>query len=474
MVYRRMKMYQKVKNYCRKYHILEQGDRIVVGVSGGADSVCLLDMLCRMRDSDNLTIMAVHVHHGLRGNEADKDEIFTQQLCKQLEVPLFCFHEEVAERAKEEKMSLEEAGRKCRYERFEEIRQKTKSTKIAVAHHANDQAETVLFHLVRGSGIDGLAGILPVRERIIRPILCLTRKEVMDYLQERELSYRIDESNADLVYTRNKIRHQWIPMLEKMNPAVVQRIAKTASVIASATNYLHYQRDKVYRDVVIQTKMSRQIKINREVLRQEHSFMQAEVLRLAFAEVAGKKEDINAVHIEALQELLAADTGKKLSLPEKVTAWNEYEWLFLQKEVREKSVDFDYEFLEMGVYELSELGAKLYLEVINVQDNKIILKDTYKKMFDYDKIKGNLHIRNRESKDSLLLKETGGRKSLKRYMIDEKIPQKERDKIPVLADDEDVVWLIGYRIGAGYKVTPDTKRILIVKYEKRTKEKNNG
>lgn len=421
-------MYQKVKNYCEKNKLVQTGDRIVVGVSGGADSVCLLDLLCRMKESYQLTITAVHVHHGLRGASADEDEVFTKKLCEKLEVPLYCFHEEVKKRAEQEKISLEEAGRNCRYERLEEVRQTTNSTKIAVAHHANDQAETVLFHLVRGSGIEGLAGIRPIRGNIIRPMLCVTKKEVLQYLSERKLSYRIDESNDDLVYTRNQIRHTWIPMLEEMNPLAVQKIAKTASLVLSASSYLHSQCEKVYREVVTWQEMIGQCQIDRQALQKEHDFIQTEVLKMAFAQVACKKEDMSARHIESLQALLKANTGKKLSLPEKVTAWTEYNHLILQREKEEDIADVDYELLELGVYELPEFGATLYLEVRNVQDNKIISKDIYKKMFDYDKIKGDLHIRNRKKNDTVRLKEDGGRKSLKKYMIDEKIPQKDRKK----------------------------------------------
>ena len=170
-------MYHRVKKFCKQHHMFAKGSKIIVGVSGGPDSICLLDMLCRMREEEQITIIAVHIHHGIRGHTADRDEAFTKEFCQQKKVACYCFHETVEERAKKEKISIEEAGRLCRYERMEQVRVATKSDVIAVAHHENDQAETVLFHLVRGSGLEGLCGMLPKWDRIIRPLLCITREE---------------------------------------------------------------------------------------------------------------------------------------------------------------------------------------------------------------------------------------------------------------------------------------------------------
>ena len=180
-----MNMYKKIKQYCEKYSMLEQDSRVVVGISGGPDSVCLLDFLYELKKERNLSIYAVHVHHGLREKTADQDERFTRELCKRYNIPYYCFYENVKERAIREKRSVEEAGRLCRYERMEQVRKETKSGYIAVAHHANDQAETVLFHLIRGSGVEGLKGMLPKRAHIIRPFLNVTKQEILEQLQIR-------------------------------------------------------------------------------------------------------------------------------------------------------------------------------------------------------------------------------------------------------------------------------------------------
>lgn len=491
-------MYHRVKKYCKQHKMFERGSKIVVGVSGGPDSVCLLDMLCRMREEEEIQVLAVHIHHGLRGAFADRDEEFTKELCERLRVPYYCFHENVNERAKREKLSEEEAGRLCRYERMEQVRKETDANVIAVAHHENDQAETVLFHLVRGSGLEGLCGILPKRDRIIRPLLCLTREEVLFYLTKRNLSYQIDETNEEMIYTRNKIRNQWIPMFKEVNEEAVSHIGTTARLLQGATEFLKETCDKYYIQCVKEEK--RKIIIEEEKIKQYHWYMQLEVLRKAFIRIlemkqkkqGGKEEakkNIKSIHIESLKELLEGETGREIHLPKGIVAKKVYQSLQLTWEDQNEvpnSNSFSYE-IELGFQGQKEVliepsGDRIRLEIQDISQEfssqekiaQIISKDTYKKMFDYDKIKGGLQLRTRKSQDKLTLNEEGMKKSLKRYFIDEKIPREEREKVPVLLDEQGVVWLIGYRIGAQYKVDTTTRRILLVEYEKKIKEKENG
>ena len=213
---------QKVTEYNKKYSMLQKGDSVLVGLSGGADSVCLLYILKELAEKLHFSVYALHVNHGIRGMEADADEQFAANLCNKLEVPFVSIKEDILDYAEKNRVSLEEGGRIVRYAAFERMKQEWGCTKIALAHHANDSAETMLFHLFRGGKLGGLAGIPPVREHIIRPLLCCNRKEIEGWLEERNISYCTDVSNFSEEYTRNKIRHRILAYAEEeINPKAV-------------------------------------------------------------------------------------------------------------------------------------------------------------------------------------------------------------------------------------------------------------
>jgi tRNA(Ile)-lysidine synthase len=220
-------MHERVRAYIAQNHLIEPEDHIIIGISGGADSVCLLFILLELQKTLPFTMEAVHVNHLLR-EDAAEDALFVGELCRKQGVKLRFFSVKVADLAKERGLSIEEAGRECRYECFQEAASAHRKTKIAVAHHQNDCAETVLFNLFRGSGLKGLAGIRPVRDNIIRPLLCCERREIEEYLASRGLSYRSDPSNEEGVFTRNRIRHQLLPLAQEINTAAIKHIAHSA------------------------------------------------------------------------------------------------------------------------------------------------------------------------------------------------------------------------------------------------------
>ncbi len=195
--------------------MIDRGDTVVVGVSGGADSVCLLHFLSTIRGEYDIVLKAVHINHGIRGEEAERDEIFVKSLCEKLCVELFTFHRDVPSLAKEFGLGIEECGRRVRYEAFSSLN----ADKIAVAHTSSDNFETVLFNLIRGTSLTGISGIKPKRDKIIRPLINITRSEVEDYCAENELDYIIDSTNLSTEYTRHKIRHNVIPILKSINPS---------------------------------------------------------------------------------------------------------------------------------------------------------------------------------------------------------------------------------------------------------------
>ena len=205
---------EKVIEYVKKHEMLKTGDKIIVGVSGGADSVCLLFLLKNLRPKWQLSLEVVHIEHGIRGKESLEDADFVEKLCREWEVPFYLFRRDIPLLSKEWRCSQEEAGRRARYEAFEEVRVKTGADKIAVAHNQDDRAETILFHLARGSALRGLCGIFPVRDHIIRPLLCLKRTEIEEILINAGLSWRTDATNQEEIYTRNKIRLQILPLIK--------------------------------------------------------------------------------------------------------------------------------------------------------------------------------------------------------------------------------------------------------------------
>ena len=242
---------KKVEQYIEQYQMIGRGDRIVTGVSGGADSVCLLFVLCELRKKLGFEVIVCHVNHQLRAEAAEQDEAYVKELCRKLDVPCRIFHENVELIAKNGKKSLEEAGRIVRSNAFETVCRESGANKIATAHHKNDNAETVLLNLARGSGLQGMCGIRPVYGNRIRPLLCLTRKEIEEWLEEEQISYCTDETNEEDEYTRNRIRHKILPVMEQeINRQTVEHINRLSLQAEEIWEYLNLQTDAAWRQMV--------------------------------------------------------------------------------------------------------------------------------------------------------------------------------------------------------------------------------
>lgn len=239
------KRLEKIENYIRQYHMIEKGDRIVIGVSGGADSVCLLMALCSLQEKLGFQVLVCHVNHELRGEEAAQDEAYVEMLCHKMQVPFFAFHENVELIAKKRKESLEEAGRYVRRQAFEQLCKEQGGTKIATAHHSNDNAETMLLNMARGTGLRGLCGIRPMYGKWIRPLLKLSREEIEQWLKDCDIRYCVDETNQEDEYTRNRIRHHVIPTLEEqVNTRTVEHFVKLSEQAEEIYEYLEKQTDQ--------------------------------------------------------------------------------------------------------------------------------------------------------------------------------------------------------------------------------------
>ena len=491
---------EKVKKLINEYDMIKAGDRIVAGVSGGADSVCLFHVLRLLREEIGFSMCVVHVHHMIRGEEADRDEAFVRNLCREYDVPCIVRKINVPAFADENGMSVEEAGRVVRRKEFARIAAEKTGSRIALAHHMNDVAETVLFNMARGSGIAGLASLRPSRGEYIRPLLGLERREIEEWLHENGFSYCNDSTNADSTYSRNRIRHSILPELtDYVNAQSVRHICDISEEAGLIEELIDAYADRC-RAKYVREGSSGEIIIGRDLFKEEKAVIAGRVVRMAIGFLAGTVKDIGRVHIRSLCELSVKENGKMISLPYGMYAESVYgdvhirlkrteeapaknaEDLTLRDEsavnresgeraepgnIRDEGADCVTILPETG--KTAEFGK--YIVSTFLSDAKGIGMDIGKtenmctKKYDYDKINGILKIRYRMAGDYLVINPDGRRKSLSDYFTDRKVPRSERDRIPLLTCGSEVLWVIGLRSGESCRIDTKTKTVLTVSVE---------
>lgn len=466
-------MIDDVLNYIRKYHMLEMEDTVVVGVSGGTDSICLLSILMDIQIEYRLTLHVVHINHGIR-QEARGEAKFVENLCKQYNLPFYLIEVHIKELAKERLISEEEAGREERYKAFNNVLGQLgflnhPKGKIAVAHNKNDRAETVLFNLFRGSGLKGMNGIPSVRGQIIRPIMCLERKQIELYLKERNLCFCIDKTNDEDAYTRNRIRHHILPYAEEhICKNVIPHITETAVLLEEIEIFMQKQTKNAVKECVLKEENDF-VEIDISKLLTFEAIIQKYAIRDCIIRLNGNTKDITALHIGSIVELFHKGVGKTISLPNKMIAKRGYSTLILAQDKQEPDQlilgNKQKEFIENapipGTVFVEGLGT-LEFYLLKKCEYQIFPEKIYTKWFDYDKIKESVCVRTRQSGDYLTINEKGNRKSLKAYLINEKILKEERNSMIVLADGNHIIWVLGHRISQEYKVSSETNRILQV------------
>ena len=463
---------QKVKTFIEKHLMIAPGDRVVVGVSGGADSVCLLFVLLAWREGTPFSLHVVHVNHGIRP-EAGDDAAYVEELCISHGIPFTLVEKDVRKLAKEQKRSEEEMGRLVRYEAFEEVMKQTGAQRIAVAHNSNDLAETMLFHLFRGSGMSGLCGIRPVRDHVIRPILCLERREIEEYLKEKGIRYCQDATNAGDDYTRNRIRHHILSYAEKeIVQGCVGHMAQTAGMLLETEELLERMTMKAWEETVQKVEESEvAFRIDCIAYHKLDPVIGRRLIYRVLGSLSPGGRDISYVHVQDVEELFAREGNRSICLPYGIKAQRQYDqvWLVRQKQtLRQDSATFTLnpeELLRNGVEIAAPGMGTLHFQVFSSKNFKDIPQNRYTKWFDYDKIEGLLTVRTRQTGDFLTIRAANGEqihKSVKDYMVTEKIPRQDRDRIPLITQDHHVLWLVGYRISEYYKISKNTKRILQV------------
>jgi len=450
-----------------RYKMLEKGDRVLLAVSGGPDSVAMAHLFFEIREVRALSLFMAHLNHGLRGEESDGDESFVRDLARTLRIPLEVERRDLSSHTPEGG-SVEEKAREARYRFFNRIAGERKLSKIATGHTRNDQAETLLLRLFRGAGLEGLSAISPVREgQIIRPLIDCSRDEILDYLDRGNRPFRMDSSNADRSYPRNRIRHEIIPLLQKyFNENIIESLAKTARI-------LREEKESLIRDTETDLAQVLSLEEGKQCLKKGNllAFSPAKIRRILRAWIREVKGDLRSVsfeHIESIIQLARKQEGRKeVSLPDSWDIILESDTLHMEVRREADPVRYAYPVEVPGEIIVPEAESKICLKILDGFDyhNDIAsVRDiSYNTVYFDAKNSGRkLTIRNRREGDRFHPMGSGGEKKLKDFFIDKKIPIAVRNTLPLVVKDNDILWVPGFGIHHRYRVTPETRKALVI------------
>ena len=448
-------LYERVTETIKKHSMLNGGEKVLLGLSGGPDSVCLLSILNRIKKDFDLIIHAVYVDHNLRPEEIPAEIAFCSKICEKMQVDFRVKSVDVKSRAKEKGMNKQEAARELRYLAFSEAGEETKADRIALAHNADDQAETVLMRLVRGAGPSGLSGIPPKRAGIIRPLIEIERREIEDFLERHEIHYMVDSSNFRTEYIRNRIRLLLMPELKKLNPGLVRSVTKTASILQEEERYLELIVTKTLMKL-ISRKSERRIELFLSPLESMDIVILRRVLRRAIDGTEGIR-GAGFIHVEDIMRLIKkGDSGDRLYLPKGIRVIKDYSLLVITSE--EPGRIGSYELQVPG--EVAIVGAGLVIKA-SFEDSAADPGDGKSSvLLDAEKVNLPLKIRPRMPGDFFSPLGFGKRRKLQDLFVDLKVPRDERDSIPVVVSGSDIVWVGGYRADDRFRISADTKKFL--------------
>lgn len=465
-----------VKKYIKENHMLENMDGMVIGLSGGPDSVCLLRVMCELAGCFGIEkdrIYCVHINHMIRGGEADADEEFASQLCGKLGLPFVCFKKDITAYAEEIGCSVEEAGRKYRYDCFRQVMKENNINRLAVAHNKNDVAETLIFNMLRGTGIKGMSGIRPVRDDVIRPLLFCHRADIEKYLEGIGQDYRTDSTNLSTDYDRNRIRHIILPELTEINSNAIEHIYSLAAEAEKVYEYVHKKAGEDMGIILSDKETSdwdfvnedglKGINIDISKLEKCDDVIKEHIIHEAIARVAGSRKDISRKHVLAVLELCRGETGKQVMLPYGISARRSYDNIIVTGDCDAKetySVDIDGD----GNYEIADVGT-FSINVELWKTGMEVSKKIYTKMVDYGKIKGNVCIRTPNAGDYIIIDGKGSSKKLSRLFIDKKIDRVKRLTWPVIACGNEIIWAVGLRYSEAYKVDENTHKVMCINFK---------
>ena len=444
-----------VKETISEHQLFEPGDRLLVALSGGPDSVALLHLLSRLKRSMKLSLRAVYINHGIRPKAAAKEEKFCQRLCDALQIELSIVREDVPSLAKKVKKSVEEAAREVRYRIFADLAEQHKCNRIALGHHADDNVETVLFRILRGTGKKGLTGIPIKRDKIVRPLLHVTKAEILGYLKKEKLSYCVDKSNATPDYSRNFIRNELLPQIRKrLNPSVDRALLNLAETSIEEERYLTTQAGSSLRKVRRKT-VGGKIELDLTKLRTYDVWLRRRVLRHCITECLCTDSQPDKMQVDRLDSLVV-DSGKAISLKGKLQAEIVGDKIVLYR--REKisysarlkpGVDCRLDRLQLTVRcRRQKFSGRL--------DSK---RRSRTVVMDLAKLKLPLTVRNIRRGDRFCPLGLKGSRKVGDYLTDRKMPPVYRDEIPVVCDKDGIVWLVGFEIADRVKIDTSTREV---------------
>ena len=456
-------LFNKIEKTIKKYQMIKKGEKIIAAVSGGMDSVFLLHFLYHIKDKYGLSIIVAHLNHGIRGDEAKRDADFVEKLAKDFSLPFIYEFQDVPKFKKEHSLCMEEAARILRYRFLDSLRIKIKADKIALGHNLNDKVETIFINIIRGSAAAGIASIKPVLNNIyIRPLIETKREDIEKFITENNIPFVTDSTNLKDDYLRNHIRKHLIPFIEKnYNLKIKESLAKLSYLITldddflnKLTNELLYKEHQVDTDEII---------LNIPLILKKHKSIIYRIIKNAFELIKGEKRGIAFSHIDSIIKIIYSSHPNIIKVFYPVIVKKEYDKLRMTKKAILDIQDFSYTPDIPGVLHLPEIDKDIEFVIIENNEKNIILNDPNYAFLDYEKLILPLKIRNRRIGDRFRPLGMKQEMKLKNFFINLKIPKPKRNEIPLLVSGDKIAWVAGYRISDLFKVTEDTKKILMAR-----------
>jgi tRNA(Ile)-lysidine synthase len=452
----------KIKETVKRFCLLDPGDRVVVAVSGGPDSVCLLSVLHVLSAELKISLRVAHLDHMFRGKESEEEAHFVGNLAKNLGLPATVEHIDVPAFCRERGLSPQAGAREVRYSFLQRVAQAAGAARIATGHTATDQAETFLMRLLRGAGVSGLSAIPPVRDNIIRPLIDTTRAEVLEYLRSAGIAFVTDPSNAKPLYTRNRIRLEIVPILKQFNPRIEETLASEAELLRDEDEAIDAHLATLAQNLF--TREEDVLVLNREGFNALPLAFRRRIFRTIIGLAGLTPSETPRVWIdEALAFIAAAQTGRSMSLSRGPTITREYDRFIISAATTAE--DFSHTLSLPGNTIIPELGLEVETRLAGGFEEPLDTENyLWQAEFDYDKMKPILTVRNRRPGDTFCPSGMGGKsKKLQDYLVDEKVPRRQRNRVPLLCGGADILWVVGHRTDARFVPGPDAKTVLVVR-----------
>lgn len=457
---------KKVRETIKEHQLLHPGDRIIVAVSGGIDSTVLLHVLHELQDEYSLVLHVFHLNHLFREESAEEDAQFVCHLSRSLGIPVTIKTFNVPKYCKERGLNAQEGARFIRYSLLQQQVEESGFHRVALGHQANDQGETILLHLLRGSGLDGLCGMKPRQGLYIRPLLSIFRQEIVEYSAQNNLLYREDPSNRKMIYQRNRLRMELIPHLEEnYNPRFQEALLRMAELLQEDRSYLEKETAKVLPNVVQQVKNDEMVLFS-TVLLDLPLALQRRILRRVYGLLSSCTDGLSFKQMERIRAFMTGG-GRQLSLPKGIRVLKDYDSLIFTRRDPKKKSSYRLQLSVPGQIQLP--GQDRIMKVLEVNKTLLekikaepVLRSSLHRIFiDGDLVTPPFIVRSREDGDTFVPLGMAGRKKVKDFFIDAKISIPQRDEIPIVTDAQGVIiWIAGYRMAEKVKVTAATKRIL--------------